>query len=286
MGRHISEMLAHTSYVYLTSRTFLQADSNVIQFDLQSKATWEAILDIRPDVIINASGYGVVKEQVDLSSMYEINYQAPLALAMYLQKSNQYPLWIQIGSAFEYDLDAECLTEDSDTVPTTHYGISKLLFSNFLKSSKNKLPYVLLRPFAMYGPYENQSKIIPYLINAQKNKQKVSLSSGLQKRDYLYVKDLAAFVKMLLKGDDNEFNGQVYNLGSGKAVAIKDLAQVLSSKIPGFDAEYWAWGHLSQRSHESETFFNGSTKALSEGLTFTSQSEAIQETVDYYFNLI
>ena len=39
--------------------------------------------------------------------------------------------------------------------------------------------------------FEDESKIIPYLILSQKNKVAIDLSSGTQRRDYFFVEDLA-----------------------------------------------------------------------------------------------
>lgn len=273
--------MSDTSSVFLTSRNPSCVNENTFHFDLQKPLTWYAIAVQQFDVIINASGYGVVKDQLDLTAMYEVNHEAPLAFSMYLQNNGQRPLWIQIGTAFEYNLNAECLTEQSDTTPNTHYGISKLLFSNFLQSDKNKLPYIILRPFAMYGPYENRSKLFPYLIGSQIRKEEVMLSSGVQQRDYFYVRDLANFVELLVK-QNLDINGEVYNLGSGIPVSIKELAQELSAAIPNFDAIYWGWNQLSQRPDESNIFFNASTKAHEAGFKLTPRKAAIQETTKYF----
>ena len=284
VGRHLAEVLADTVQLITTTRAVDQASENVLYFDLQNAATWVAAKAIAPDVIINSAGYGVVKKQTNLAVMYAINYQLPMQFVLDLQQAGQHPLWIQIGTAFEYDLDAGALTEESATLPATHYGISKLLFSNFLSVSKNKLPYMLLRPFAMFGPYESDSKLIPYLINSQAAREAIPLSSGLQKRDYFYVRDLAKFVKELLQCPSAKFVGQTFNLGTGNPSSIKELSQEIAAAIAEFDSEYWQWGQLPQRLNESDLFFNASLKAQTAGLRLTPRAIAIQETVNYYFN--
>jgi nucleoside-diphosphate-sugar epimerase len=284
VGQHLAEVLADSVQLITTTRDASKTSENVIYFDLQNTDTWAAAQEIVPDVIINSAGYGVVKEQTDLAVMYAVNYQLPMKFALSLQKAGQYPLWIQIGTAFEYDLDAGALTEESATLPATHYGISKMLFSNFLLAAKNKLPYVLLRPFAMFGPYESDSKFIPYLINSQAAKKAIPLSSGLQQRDYFYVRDLAEFVKHVLALPIIEIAEQVFNLGTGHPSSIKELGEEIAVAIDGFNAEYWQWGQVPQRLNESDLFFNASPKAQAAGLRLTPRATAIKETVNYYFN--
>lgn len=284
VGRHLAEVLADNVQLVTTTRYADRANENILYFDLQNTDTWATAKAIAPDVIVNSAGYGVVKEQTDLSVMYAVNYQLPMQFALSLQQVGQHPLWMQIGTAFEYDLEASALTEESSTLPATHYGISKMLFSHFLSDTKNKSPYVLLRPFAMFGPYESDSKLIPYLINSQATKKIIPLSNGLQQRDYFYVRDLAEFVKDLLQRSTVEFVGQTFNLGTGSPSSLKELSQEIADVIAEFDAKFWQWGQVPQRLNESDLFFNASTKALVNGLRLTSRTFAIQETVNYYFN--
>jgi nucleoside-diphosphate-sugar epimerase len=283
VGRHVAEKLAHSTGIKLitTTRQQEQVKDGVIYFDLLKAETWPALLACAPDVVVNSAGYGVVKEQTDLAVMYEVNYLLPMKLAQLLQQAGGLPLWLQVGTAFEYDLTEAALSEESVTLPATHYGISKLMFSTFLQSPKNKLPYYLLRPFAMFGPYESASKIVPYLINAQRTQRAIPLSSGQQQRDYFYVKDLATFAESLIKQKTSQRN-EVYNLGTGRPISIRELAQELAVAVPGFNEDNWNWDQLPQRANENEVFFNASAKASRAGLTLTPRSIAIQETVNYF----
>ena len=57
--------------VYSTSRT---PDIYQLNFDILEPVSWAKIIDIKPDILIDASGYGVVKNQSDLNLPYQINY--------------------------------------------------------------------------------------------------------------------------------------------------------------------------------------------------------------------
>jgi len=157
--------------------------------------------------------------------------------------------------------------------------------SNFFLSNKNKLPFLILRPFAMFGPYENNSKLLPYLINSQINNQTVALSSGEQQRDYFFVKDLASFIKEVIQEDINKVKYKVLNLGYGNAMTLKELAQKLSQFIPDFKEDLWQWGRILQRSNENDIFYNASTKANKLGFKLTPYSEAFKQTINYYYQI-
>jgi nucleoside-diphosphate-sugar epimerase len=283
VGRHIKEALANEVLLVETTRQAEAATEHVLHFDFAHPATWQNVLALAPDVIINSAGYGVVKEQTNVDIMYDVNYRLPVRLISLLQTQSQLPFWLQVGTAFEYDLEEQQLTENSPCVPLTHYGISKLLCSAFLQSSKNRLPFLIVRPFAMFGPHESASKLLPYLLLAQRNKQAIALSDGEQQRDYFYVKDLAVFLKQLVQGNLAELTGKVFNVGRGMPVSLKTLAAELSEFVPGFEPARWQWGALPQRDNENKVFFNASAVAASYGLQLTPLSKAFQETITYYF---
>ncbi|MGI4743432.1 MAG: NAD-dependent epimerase/dehydratase family protein [Janthinobacterium lividum] len=283
VGRHIKEALVDEVVLIETTRQTELAHELAIYFDFAQTASWQNVLDLAPDVIINSAGYGVVKEQTNVDAMYDINYRLPVRFVAFLQANNLLPFWLQVGTAFEYDLEAEALTEESNCVPLTHYGISKYLCSSFLLSTKNRLPFLIVRPFAMFGPYESASKLLPYLINAQRIGSAIALSTGEQRRDYFYVKDLAVFLKKMVKGDFNNLTTKVFNIGRGVPISLKTLATELSTFIPGFEPNLWQWGKIPQRENENQVFYNASEEAQAYGLKIRPLAEAFQETVDYYF---
>lgn len=283
VGRHLAEALVTGTELYVTTRQPQRATTNTIYFDFGVPESWADVVALAPDVIINSAGYGVVKEETDVDKIYDINYRLPSRLVAYLQSQGLAPFWVQIGTAFEYDLGEQQLHEGSSCVPLTHYGISKYLCSHFLLSDKNQLPFLILRPFAMYGPYESASKLVPYLLTAQKTKQAIALSTGEQERDYFYVKDLARFVAGPVLQNLAGVQGRILNLGSGRPQSLRGLAAKLSIHIPDFEATLWQWGKIPQRENENPIFYNVSTQANTFNFQLTPPADAYRETVLYYF---
>mgnify|MGYP001806728111 CR=1 FL=1 len=183
VGKNIASVFHKEGKIELF-RTSREPKYTEVYFDLLQKASWSSIIDINPDFIIDASGYGVVKNQTDLDSLYKVNYLLKREFIDYIFQKLPNVFWIQIGTAFEYSLEEEGLTEESGCFPKTHYGISKLLFSIYLKEVV-KERFSIIRPFAMFGEGEDISKFFPMLIYAQKKGVKVDLSDGSQYRDCL-----------------------------------------------------------------------------------------------------
>lgn len=232
------------------------------------------------DLIINAAGYGVVKTETELDVMTQVNYLGPAALYSQLSSPTR---WLQIGTAFEYDLSLSALTEETRCVPKTHYGISKWMMSHFLMTQQLPHHYCIVRPFAMFGPYEADSKIIPYLIQAQRHKETVKLSSGIQSRDYVYVRDVAEWLaRLCMRWLRNESLPPIINVGSGIPRTLRLISESLAEAIPDFDSRYWGWGEIPSRSGESDLFYNASVLAKALGFQMTSEDIAFKDTVNFY----
>lgn len=280
VGKNINEIISKTFSVIKTQRLDIKNDK-IVYLDLEDKNTWQNLLPLKFDIVINSIGYGVVKNEINCDKFININYILPMELREYL--INYFPnlFWIQIGTAFEYSLDCERIDESSQTNPQTLYGISKLMFSNYLLKSSNR-NFLILRPFAMFGKYEENSKIIPTLIYSQILKERVKLSSGLQERDYLYVDDFVNFLLEIIVNNVNKLSGEIINVGSGHPLELFKIAQILSNQIEEFNELFWEWGKLTQRDGEAKKFYNYSTKCFDLGLEITPLDEALKFTVNHF----
>lgn len=281
VGKNMFQTLSTIFNVYTTQRNKTSNDDS-IYFDITNESTWQNLLTIDFDVVINSIGYGVVKLQRDTDTLFQINYILPMRLREYLAKKKADMFWVQIGTAFEYSLTNTEITEESETNPMTLYGISKLMFSNYLIKSANN-NFLLLRPFAMFGQYEDNSKIIPALINAQKTNEAVDLSTGQQQRDYFFVEDFTNFIAILLEKGIYKFSQNCINVGSGSLQKLTDIADKLASKCPNYSKGLWKWGVIKQREGESPKFYNASTRCHDLGLKLTPLDDALFITVKHYW---
>lgn len=100
--------------------------------------------------------------------------------------------------------------------------------------------FISLMPTNLYGPNDNfdliNSHVLPALIRKfheaknEKNKEVILWGTGLPKREFLHVDDLAAACLFLM----NKYNdSEIINVGTGKDIAIKELAEIIQ-KIIGY----------------------------------------------------
>jgi nucleoside-diphosphate-sugar epimerase len=134
------------------------------------------------------------------------------------------------GSCAEYDLRAgRCSETETPRVPASFYGACKNALGEVLTAHSRQLGYsaAWARIFFAYGPGERPGRLIPSVAEALIAGQPIDVTDGTQKRDFLYVDDIASALLRLLSAD---VEGPV-NVGSGKATAVKTVVSAVASAI-------------------------------------------------------
>jgi NAD dependent epimerase/dehydratase len=89
------------------------------------------------------------------------------------------------------------------------------------------LPVVTVRPFNTYGPRQSARAIIPTIITQALTQPAVRLGHLAPTRDFTYVLDTVE--GLVRAGSAPDVDGDVINLGSGREIAIGDLAALIVS---------------------------------------------------------
>jgi nucleoside-diphosphate-sugar epimerase len=84
-----------------------------------------------------------------------------------------------------------------------------------------------LRFFPLYGPWEDERRLVPSMAGKLLRGECAELSNGEQRRDFLHVEDVARAVCTVAESD---LEG-VVNIGSGNAPSVAEIARMLAQKI-------------------------------------------------------
>lgn len=185
------------------------------------------------------------------------------------------------GSCFEYDLNHEILTENSTPLNANNeYGKSKNRLYQYLKSygAENDLSYIWPRIFFAFGPGQKEQSLLPYVMTGLMNNSKIELTDGNQRYDYIYVKDVALALILLL---ESSYNGDV-NVSSGKVIKLKDLILKIA-RI--FDRENLLNFGILSRPQGSPDFVLGNNELLKKVTSWNENygiDNGITEFIDYY----
>lgn len=143
---------------------------------------------------------------------------------------------VMTGTCAEYDTDQGYLRENGPIRPSTLYAASKhsldLMASQIAASAGINLTWARL--FFLYGPQEDERRLVPALIQALLRGDSFPASAGEQVRDYLHVFDMASALCALV---ERRANGAV-NVCSGVPVTMRQVMETI--------AEFTGNGHLIQ----------------------------------------
>ena len=124
-------------------------------------------------------------------------------------------------------------TEDSPLIPTSPYAVSKVAGEMALKvqAEGHSTELVIVRPFTMYGDYmarDENALVIGKFLEALKNDEPLTLhDAGRPMRDFLHSDDAVDGIRLII---EHGRHGDIFNLGSGTSVSIKQLADCVSQK--------------------------------------------------------
>jgi len=108
------------------------------------------------------------------------------------------------------------------------YSASKIAADKVVESFylSYEIPVITIRPFNTFGPRQSTRAIIPTIIKQLLKGSDLKLGDLSPTRDFLYVIDTAnSFVKSAENA--KELIGKTFNVGTGKEITIKKLAEAM-----------------------------------------------------------
>ncbi len=194
--------------------------------DVSKKKSLKKIRDYY-DYIINLSGNIDHKNKLQT---IRTHYLGCKNLVDHFQKK-KFKLFIQIGSSLEYGNLNSPHIESSRTNATSTYGLSKLKATKYLekKSKKNNFSFLVLRLYQIYGPFQKNNRLLPYVINSSIADKAFACTDGSQLRDFLYVDDFTSLILKILK--KKNFKSGIFNVGFGKPYKVKEVINLVTKNV-------------------------------------------------------
>ena len=233
VGRHVLAQ-GRDLCVELHALSKTKQDSDMVhwwQGDLLNAETIKYIISqVRPDGIIHLAAEGVAYGSASDMAVLRINIEGLAVLLDTIQDIGISPHVIIAGSGFEYAPQNRPLREDDPIVPNSLYGVSKAAATQLARLYASTFPITILRLFSLYGPGEQEPRVVPYVIAQTQRGLPVELTPGEQVRDYTYVKDAAeGFWRTLASTTTPAF--RVWNLASGVSTTLRDFLEILSQLL-------------------------------------------------------
>lgn len=204
---------------------------NYILADISNYTILKKKLNTNFDFVINAGGYGVhpgFGKEGD--RLIYAHYQGLVNLLQILNLK-KIKKFIQIGSSAEYGIINSPIKETALCTPQTPYAIAKFLCSKYLIEQfiEIKFPVTIFRLFQVYGPKQDDNRIVTFLIKNCLKNRKFFTTKGKQMCDFCYIDDVVNVIFKSIK--NKKTNGQIFNIGSGKPISIKKIINLVLKKI-------------------------------------------------------
>lgn len=139
----------------------------------------------------------------------------------------------------------EPLSERAPTEPIAPYGAAKLAAERywFMMGMQAGVPSTALRYFNTYGPNQTFTPYVGvitiFIRRLLAGQPPMIFGDGEQRRDFIHVDDIVRANLDVLDAPDAAVAGRVFNVGTGHATSVNDLASGLIAILaPGTRPEY------------------------------------------------
>ncbi len=218
--------------------------------DIRNKSQVENVFKkVNPQWIFHLAAHGAYSYQEDLTqivetNIYGINHLVEASLKVGFES------FINVGSSSEYGIKDHAPKETEILEPNSQYALTKSYASAFCQEAavKNNAQIITLRPYSVYGSFEEPTRFLPKLILHGRDGFFPQLVAGDIARDYLYVDDFVDVCIQMVAMKHQDL-GLIYNVGTGIQTTIKEAVEV-SKKIFGISDEP-TFGSMKNRSWDT-----------------------------------
>lgn len=189
----------------------------VVFYDIDIVEIAEVFKKHKVDIVINTvTNYGRSDKRV--SSIVETNLLFGLKL---LEES--------INASIKAFINTDTLLERSINA----YALSKAELVDWMVFLSNETTKMInIKIEHMYGPKDDENKFIYWLVNQLKqNVSTIDLTSGMQRRDFIYIEDIVNAYETIVNNIDKLANYEEFELGSGESIEVKEFITLIQTQI-------------------------------------------------------
>lgn len=196
----------------------------------------------RPDYVFHLAALARIQPSIiDPVESHDVNATGTLNILWQCKKSKVKRV-IYSASSSVYGNNKIPYYEDQIPDPLNPYAVQKYFGELYCKmfSQVYGLDTVCPRFFNVYGPKQATdgayaTVIGIFLKQKSEGKPMTIVGDGKQKRDFTHIKDIADGLIKLMECE-GEFNGDVFNLGTGKNIDINKLAELIGGQSTHIDS--------------------------------------------------
>lgn len=205
------------------------------QADVQDYDALESIFkEEKYDVVLHMAAISDYLSSTDKKyETFKVNMHGTMNVLELFNKYCRNALFIFTSSCKVYgSTDEMPISEKAKANPLTVVGKSKFISERivqFYVEDQNK--YLIVRPFNIYGSKQKENFLMPTLIKQLKESCILQLGNVYDKRDYIYVKDVAAAIVACIKNQQKLEHYECLNIGSEQANSVEDILKIMEDLL-------------------------------------------------------
>lgn len=222
---------------------------DLLEVDIGAPGELEATVErIRPDLAVGLVVEHAHPETVEeRSRQLEVSVMGTAGLVESLARSGCKRL-VHLGSSLEYGPRPRPLREDDRLAPIVPRGAAKAAETLVCLTWARTLGLsaVVLRPFSVYGPWEDETRLVAAAICAAIERTELPLTEPGFAHDFVYVADVVDAITLALTAP-TKLDGRIFNIGTGIQTTNEDLVaavgRVVGRKIRVLPGTFQAHTH-------------------------------------------
>jgi len=203
--------------------------AQLVPVDLASTQACRAIEKFRPEAVFHFAAQINVQTSIEKPVFdAEQNVLATLGLLEQIKRYRPYFVFASSGGAIYGEADHGPQDENHPEYPLNPYGVAKLAVDRYLHAYRHQfgLQTCSMRFSNVYGPRQSaqgEAGVVSIFMHRLRRAEKLIIfGDGMQERDFVFAKDLAAAAPTLL----SQRPVGVINFSSGKATSVLRLAEL------------------------------------------------------------
>lgn len=239
IGSHIADALCPANEVRILDsfaggdRSNCPDEATIIEGDIREESALTAAIDGVDIVFHQGAIVSVAKSVDDPATSHAVNVDGTLAVLEAARREDARVVFA--SSAAIYGVPESLpVAETAPKDPTSPYGLEKLSGDHYcrLYAELYDLPTVALRYFNVYGPRQSggdyAGAITAFTEQARAGGPLTVQGEGTQTRDFVNIADV---VQANLLAATTEATGEAFNIGTGVATTINEVAETVRDRI-------------------------------------------------------
>jgi nucleoside-diphosphate-sugar epimerase len=194
-------------------------------------AVRKAVDACRPAVVYHLAAHGASPAQRDRAAVLASNLLGTANLLDALE-GHDYRAFVHTGSSSEYGHKDRPMRPDDRLEPRTDYGVAKAAATLLCQAESLKgRPVTTVRIFSAFGPWDDPTRLVPYVMDCCTRGEAPKVTAGNQPRDFIHVEDVLSLLRAA--AESPEARGRILHAGTGRHHTVREMVETIVAVCAG-----------------------------------------------------